>query len=337
MSTRWVAAGFLGIVTVGAVAGCKTNVATGDKILSVGMGRQQQISLGTDAAPQFTQQFGGKVGDSVLQGYVTGLGNKMAAKTEADNPTLPWEFTLLNSDVINAFALPGGKVFMTRGLAAKLENEAQMAGVLGHEIGHVTAEHAARRISQQMVFTGSAAVLAVAVGVADEKSSLRKYGQIGVPALTFGGNLVLLKFSRDEESQADKLGMRYMSRVGYNPTAQMQVMQILQREAGSGGQPEILATHPYPETRIQRIQVQLDTEYAATKNNPQYVFNPERYRSQFLSRLSKLPPAPPPPPPPPAPTGMLDHAGSVTISLSEPWTWCAHCAAAKRACEQSGE
>jgi predicted Zn-dependent protease len=309
------------------LGGCKTNPATGDKILSL-QSRDDLIKLGSEAAPQFTEQFGGKVPDVELQAYVTEIGSKMAAKTEADNPTLPWEFTLLNTDVINAFALPGGKVFFTRGLAAKLDNEAQMAGVLGHEIGHVTAEHAARRISQQMLFNVGVAGAAIAVGVSDENSDFRKWGQYGVPALAVGGNLLILKFGRDEENQADKLGMRYMTAVGYNPEAQKQVMQILARESGPRGTPEWLATHPYPETRVQRIDVLLQTEYANTRDNPQYVFNEQQYRAQFLSRLNKLPPAPPPPQ---QPTGASDATGGRLLALGDPATWCGHCAAARRA------
>lgn len=278
-------------------SGCTTNPVTGQKSLFL-VSREEELKLGAEAAPQFTEQFGGKLNDPRLQAYVTNLGKKLAAGTELDFPTLPWEFTLLNSDVINAFALPGGKVFITRGLASKLDNEAQMAGVLGHEVGHVTARHASQQMSKQMIFQGTLAAGALAVGVAGANSKFAQYGQYGIPALQVGGQVVMLKFSRTDETQADELGMRYMNRAGYNPQAQEQVMQILQRETASAGgrQPELLQTHPYPETRIKHIAELLDTQYAATKNNPQLGFFPERYKSEFLDVLAKEPPAPPPPP-----------------------------------------
>src|SRR5205823_502333 len=110
----------------------------------------QEVQMGAEAMPELTKQYGGKVANTDLQTYVTGVGRKLAATTEADNPALPWEFTLLNSDVINAFALPGGKVFLTTGLAKRMTNEAQMAGVLGHECGHVTARHINDKITREM-------------------------------------------------------------------------------------------------------------------------------------------------------------------------------------------
>src|SRR5262249_8834355 len=137
------------LASLAALTGCTKNVATGKRIFTLGMSRDQEIALGSQAAPQFTQEFGGKVPSPALQQYVSNIGQKMAKETEAQNPTLPWEFTLLNMTVVNAFALPGGKVFFTRGLAEKLTTEAQMAGVMGHEIGHVTAQHGSQRIASQ--------------------------------------------------------------------------------------------------------------------------------------------------------------------------------------------
>ena len=128
----------LGLVTLG---GCVKNAATGKSIFTMGMPASQQIALGAQAAPEFTKQYGGAVKDAQACAYVNEVGKKLAAQTEGNNPSLPWEFTFLNSDVVNAFALPGGKVFFTRGLASRLTSEAQLAGVIGHEVGHVTAEH----------------------------------------------------------------------------------------------------------------------------------------------------------------------------------------------------
>jgi predicted Zn-dependent protease len=271
--------------------GCSKNSVTGESSLLF-LSKDDEQKMGAEAAPQFTQQFGGAVPNQQLQDYVNRLGRKLAATTEEDFPSFPWEFTLLNSDVINAFALPGGKVFITRGLCARMTNEAQLAGVLGHEVGHVTARHSNQRISQSMILGGAIEAAKVGVGVAGDSGAVSTIGQIGVPALEVGGNVILLKYGRKDESQADELGMRYMQRAGYNPAAQMQVMQILAEASSGDRQPEWLSTHPYPETRIERIKQLLATTYKDSDKNPALGFYEQEYRTGFLAILNSLPPAP---------------------------------------------
>jgi predicted Zn-dependent protease len=274
-----------------AAPGCSRNKVTGESSLLF-LSKDEEVQMGAEAAPQFTSQFGGAVPSQQLQDYVTRIGRKLAAVTEEDFPGFPWEFTLLNSDVINAFALPGGKVFITRGLAARMSTEAQLAGVLGHEVGHVTARHSNQRISQSMLLGGAIEAVKVGVGVAGDGGTISTIGQIGVPALEVGGNVILLKYGRKDESQADELGMRYMTRAGYNPRAQMEVMQILAEAGGSGGRPpEWLSTHPYPETRIDRIRELLAKQYPDADSNPAYGEYREEFQ-QFLRALTALPPAP---------------------------------------------
>lgn len=277
-----------GVVLAGMGGGCVKNAATGEKFFSLyGSDRAQEISIGAQAAPGMAQEFGGAVPNARLQSYVQDIGRRLAAVTEADNPGLPWEFTLLDSPVINAFALPGGKVYVTRGLCEKMSNEAQLAGVLGHEVGHVTAQHTMRRIGQATLLTVGTTIAAVGVSAADREGST---AAAVVPALEVGGTLVILKFGRDEESQADSLGMRYMSRIGYNPRGQLQVMEILRDASGGGGsQPEFLATHPLPETRIQRVTSQLKGEFNAAAMDPKNQFYEERFQSQFLAELRRMP------------------------------------------------
>jgi len=291
--------------------GCSTNPATGRSQLNL-MSREEEIALGAEAMPELIQQYGGEIGSAQLRSYVTDIGATMAAYTEAENPSLPWEFTLLDSDVINAFALPGGKVFMSRGLAERLDNEAQLAGVLGHEIGHVTARHANERISRQLLISGIAVGAVVAAGQSDNDAV--KYG---VPvAVGVGGQGYLLKFGRSQELEADQLGMRYMSRAGYDPMGQMQVMQVLAEASQGPRQPELLSTHPHPESRIEQIQNLLATEYAYTQNNPAFELKTERYQNLFLSRLAALPPP--------------EHSG---FALASAASWCALCAADQAADE----
>lgn len=300
----------LAIGFVGLPMGCSMNPATGEQQFML-LSRAQEEQIGAEAAPQFTAEYGGAVAQPRLLNYVTQIGAKMARETEGYFPELNWEFTLLNSDVINAFALPGGKVFITKGLAAKLDNEAQMAGVLGHEIGHVTAQHGNQRISNQISFNIALAGLAIAVASSDEDSDFRKIGEVGVPALAIGGNLVLLKYGREEELQADWLGMRYMSNVGYNPRGQLQVMQILARESQGPRPPEFLSTHPHPESRVNRIRKLLDGEYRFTQGNENYQFFEGRYKNQFLGPLA-----------------VVDfEEPTVMASIGPANQWCSHCAA----------
>lgn len=316
-----------------ALSGCSKNAATGKNIFTLGMSRDQEISLGSQAMPDVIKEYNGKVDNPRLQQYVSGIGAKLAKETESNNPTLPWEFTLLNTDVVNAFALPGGKVFFTRGLAERLTSEAQMAGVLGHEIGHVTAQHGAQRIASQTLFNAGVAVGAVVVD-SSGNDRVQKIGGYGIPALAVGGNLVMLKFGRNEELEADRLGVRYMANVGYNPRGQLEVMEVLQSLSKGSSTPEILSTHPDPGARVQQIQDLLNTQYASTQNNPQYQDFKERYKTEFLDVIKKMPPAPKQqqsklrstPPADPAALKTTRYAAHDTIS--DPSQWCAFCRAA---------
>ncbi len=306
------------------LSGCTTNAATGRSQFAA-YSRSDEIALGTSAMPSMVAEYGGTVSSAPLRAYVSDLGSRLAAKTEADNPTLPWEFTLLDSAEINAFAMPGGKVFVARGLIEKMTNEAQLAGVIGHEIGHVTARHISEQIGKQTGVQIGAAVLGAAVtAAAGEKH--RDAGAAAGVAIAVGGQLVTLKFSRDQEAEADHLGLRYMSRLNYNPAAMDQVMVILEEAMGSGRQPELLATHPDPASRRINIAREIRTTYAATQNNPRYVLNEERFRTQCLAPLKALPPAK-------GQRSSLEIApnDAGAFVLDRPATWCAHCAAAARA------
>jgi predicted Zn-dependent protease len=138
---------------------------------------------------------------------------------------------------------------------------------------------------------------------------------------------VLLKYGRDEELEADRLGMRYMSNVGYNPRGQLLVMQVLEKLSSGSKQPEILSTHPDPKARIEQVQKLLSTQYAQTQNNPNYKEYAERYKSDFLDVIKKLPPAPKPQQKASLPAGVPAEA---LVDLSDSTTWCAFCAAAAK-------
>lgn len=256
---------------------CSTNPTTGRSQLNM-LSRDDEIKMGIESQPEMLKEYGGAVPNADARAYVTNLGKQLAAQTEGENPSLPWEFTLLNSEVINAFALPGGKVFVSKGLAIKMTNEAQMAGVLGHEIGHVTARHINEKITRQTGASLGLSVIGAVIGGGDAITGLA--GQ--------AVQVTLLSFDRDQESEADSLGMRYMVKCFYNPIGQLQVMEILKKEAGTPNQPEFLLTHPIPDTRIKRIQQIIDTDYKYTQNNPQYKLNAEQFKTQFLPKLAAM-------------------------------------------------
>ncbi len=287
---------------------CTTNEATGRSQFNF-LSREDEIALGKEAGPELTQSYGGEVPDAALRAYVTGVGMQLVRHTEGDFPSLPWKFTLLNSDVINAFALPGGQVFVSRALAEKFTSEADLAGVLGHEVGHVTAEHADRGITRQIGLTALAVGASILAGN-DQNMQLASQAVIG------GAGVYALTFSRDQEIEADKLGMRYMVAAGYNPVGMLRVMQVLAKASEGNSQWEIFSTHPDPKSRIAIIQRRLDDRYAKLKGDPAYGLYEARFQTEFLDRIKNLPPAPS------SPQSRLD--------LSQPHLWCAHCAEARR-------
>jgi len=239
--------------------------------------------MGSQAASQHTQAGGGALPSPEVNAVVERVGMQLASFSERSE--LPWSFTVLNSDQVNAFALPGGKIFVNRGLLAKMTNEAQLAAVLGHEIGHVTAKHINDRLTQQLIVQGIGAGIAAA-GAATDNDVLKYAG----PVVSIGGGLTLLKFSRDDESQADWLGLRYMTKAGYNPVGMLQLMEIL-KQAG-GGTAEWLASHPLPVTRINRVEAEIHKDYPGYADPGQYRFDQVQFERQVLKPLSQLPPVP---------------------------------------------
>ncbi|MEM1423498.1 MAG: M48 family metalloprotease, partial [Planctomycetota bacterium] len=273
----------LSLVMSAPLVGCATNAATG-KLQFNSLSREQEISLGEEAMPGLVEGYGGEVRDDRLRSYVSAIGMELALNAEEEYRDIPWEFVLLDSEVINAFALPGGKVFVSRGLMERMTNESQLAAVLGHEVAHVTAEHADQQVSRQMIISGIAIGATVAAGTQDSE-----YWQYAVPAIVGGAGLFNLKFGRDEESEADTLGMRYMTRAGYNPRGMLELMEILRdASGGGGGQLEILATHPLPDTRIRRVTRILEEDYARQVADPNRVVGELRFQREILPMLRQL-------------------------------------------------
>ena len=226
-----------------AAAGCATNPATGERQLSL-ISESQEIQMGLEADPSIVSSMGLDP-DSGRQRYVRELGMRLARVSE--RPNLPWTFRVIDDPVVNAFAVPGGHIYVTRGIMAHLNSEAELASVIGHEIGHVTARHSVTQMSQQQLMQ-----LGLVVGVA-LKPDLARYAGVA----SQGMQLLFLKYSRDDESQADQLGLRYMRRGGYDVRRMPEVFSLLERvsQASGGGRvPDWLSTHPNPVNRAGAIE-----------------------------------------------------------------------------------
>lgn len=227
-------------------AGCATNPVTGRQQLSL-VSEEQEIQLGRQASQAVTQQIG-LYPDEELQRYVSAIGQAMAA--ESERPDLPWTFGVVDDPSVNAFALPGGFVYVTRGIMTHFNNEAELAAVLGHEIGHVTAKHSVQQISRQQL-----ASIGLGLGMIFVPE-LRNYGDLAQTGL----GLLFLKHGRDAERQADDLGLRYMLGEGYDPRQMPAVFRTLERVSQAQGQgrlPGWLSTHPAPAARAERIAEQV--------------------------------------------------------------------------------
>lgn len=227
---------------------CASNLATGERHVNL-ISEAQEIDMGREADAQIIAGLGLHP-DSALQRYVQELGASLAGKSE--RPQLPWTFRVIDDPAVNAFALPGGFIYVTRGLMAHVMNEAQLAAVIGHEIGHITAKHSVYRMSEQQLTQ-----LGLGIGMM-VKPDLARYGDY----VNAGLGLLTLKFSRDDEKQADHLGVRYMVRAARDPREMIEVLDMLGRvtaDADGGRVPEWLATHPTPANRSELLQNELDT------------------------------------------------------------------------------
>jgi predicted Zn-dependent protease len=229
-------------------SGCARNPVTGKSELAL-VSESQEIQMGQESAQQVGQSIG-YYDDPKVQAYVSGIGMKMAKASE--RPNLPWEFHVVNDASVNAFALPGGFIFVTRGLMTSINDEAELATVLGHEIGHVTNRHSVQQISKAQV-----AQLGLGLGSILSSDVARVAG-----LASQGLSVLFLKYSRDAENQADLAGFRYALDQNYDVREMSNVFQTLDRisaASGGGRLPEWLATHPNPGTRIENTQARLDT------------------------------------------------------------------------------
>jgi predicted Zn-dependent protease len=248
---------------------CATNPVTGRREFSL-ISESQEIAMGQEAAQQVVQAMG-TVADSGLQSWMSSLGLRMARASE--RPNLPWSFTVIDDPAVNAFALPGGPIFITRGILTHMNTEGQLASVLGYEIGHITAKHSVSQMSQaQLAQIGLVTAMIV-------RPELQQIGGLASQGL----GVLFLKFGRDDERQSDDLGFRYMVNAGYAPAEMAEMFRTLQRLGGDGeGRvPEWLSTHPDPGNRVQAT---LDRIAA----NPALPAGLKIGRDEFLQRIQGM-------------------------------------------------
>jgi predicted Zn-dependent protease len=252
-SPRLVIAGVILLVGIlGYFANQSVNPVTGEKQY-VAMSPEQEIALGLNSAPQMAQEFGGVDPDPRIQQAVQAIGERLVRESVASKTEYRYSFHVLaDRDTVNAFALPGGPIFITRALLDRLPSEAAVAGVLGHEIGHVVARHSSEHIAKSQL--GQSIVGAVGVAASDDYSS----GQTAAMVAAMVTQMVQLRYGRNDELESDKLGVQIMSEARYDPRALLEVMKILQQASGGGRrQPEFMSSHPDPGNRLAHIEQEI--------------------------------------------------------------------------------
>jgi len=243
------------IVPLLMLGSCSTNPATGKQSFTAFMSVEKEKEVGATEHPKIVERFGGIYQDKNLNSYVTRIGSKLAQFSEL--PTLEYTFTILNDEKVNAFALPGGYVYVTRGLLAIVTDEAEMAGVLAHEIGHITARHSSQRYSAAKATNIGLQILGAIGSIAGAPAGASQLASLG-------GQVALRSYSREQELEADMLGVRYLSRAGYNPYAmtsffhKLKVHSKLESDMrGKKNKSErrnILSTHPLTSERISKAE-----------------------------------------------------------------------------------
>ncbi|CAN5263799.1 M48 family metallopeptidase [soil metagenome] len=216
---------------------------------------KQEIALGLQAAPEMAQQYGGQARDSAGQSAVESIGEELVSKTDAGKTPYKYQFHLLADDsTVNAFALPGGQVFITEGLYKHLKTKGELACVLAHEVGHVAARHSAQQLAKQQLSQGLTGAAVIAAYDPNDRNN-----NTAAMAMLIS-QVVSLKFGRNDELEADKLGVRFSQQAGYDPRAMVKVMEILDQVSKSRT-PEFFSTHPNPGNRIKKIDEEIASRF----------------------------------------------------------------------------
>lgn len=235
------------------LSACTVNPATGEKVFTGGMSAGQELSIGRQQHPQIIKSFSGEYGSPEFRRYIDSIGQRLARNVERKN--FKYKFTVLNSGIVNAFALPGGYIYISRGLLALAETEAEVAGVLAHELGHINALHHGRRQGSELL----AGLGVVAVGILGGRQLADAGGAVAQSALR--------SYSREHELESDTLALRYLARAGYDPGAMVEFLSKMRddtrlearrhgKSPDKADETNYLATHPAPIERVRRAQAQ---------------------------------------------------------------------------------
>jgi len=239
---------FAGIAFMSYQCSSEYNPVTGEE-QHISITAEQEIALGLQAAPEMMAQHGGEHPDRSAQAMVDRVGQRLVQQSRASETNWKFDFHLLRDpQTVNAFALPGGQVFITAALFTRLNTEGELAGVLGHEIGHVVARHSAQRMAKQALTQGITGAVLIAAGGGDGEAQMAQ----------MIGNMINMKYGREDELESDQLGVMFMAQAGYDPHALLGVMEILDEAAGEQAPPEWLSTHPSNDNRLQTIQREID-------------------------------------------------------------------------------
>ena len=231
----------------------------------ISISQEQEIALGLQSLPTMVQQHQGEEENRDIQIFLDQIGERLVRESDARETDWEFSYTMLNDEqTVNAFALPGGPTFMTMALfnaildasSSDQQAEARVAGVMAHEIGHVVARHSAQRLAKQQLTQGLSGAAVLATYDPNDPSSQRT-----AAAVAMVGNLVNMKYGRDDELEADRLGVRFMGQAGYDPCELIGVMEILAAAGGGARQPEFFSTHPNPDNRIQKIEDAVEAEF----------------------------------------------------------------------------
>jgi predicted Zn-dependent protease len=259
LNLRFIIALLIAAVTlIGYFFNTSTNPVTGEK-QHINMSAAQEIALGVQAAPQMAAEYGGESPDARATAAVQQVGQRLvAANNLAQKTSYRYQFHLLADDqTINAFALPGGQIFITMGILKNLKTEAELAGVLAHEIGHVVGRHSAEQVAKSQLTQGLSG--AAAIASYDPNSPGSSVARAAAAAMV--AKLVSLRFGREDELEADDFAVKFTPKAGYDPRAMINVMQMLDKQGGRSGQPEFLSTHPNPGNRIEELQKEIQQEF----------------------------------------------------------------------------
>jgi len=252
-------------------AGCSVNPATGKREFNI-VSEGQEVQMGQEAHKEVIRQFGVYDEKPELNRMVDDIGKRLAA--QSDRPNLPWHFTLLDTPMINAMALPGGYIYVTRGMMERINSQDELAGVIGHEIAHVTARHAAQRISRAQVAQFGMLLGSVIAG----PQATQQFGQLAELAV----GLLFQRYSRAQETQADLIGTEYMAEARYNPIGAERMLMVLQRLDRGENSPldRYFLSHPDPTKRVKDVRGKI-TELAGKG----FTGLPEPDRDRYIRQL----------------------------------------------------